>query len=419
MSIPLTPVDVYQIVNELSKQAVGQNAPKAVDLSTFMSVGETILRTGVENTLNAISLVQCRTIFAVRPYSGRFKTSYRPSWDFDRIARKLTPLMSDCEQSQNWNTQLTPNQLADGQSIDMYKINAPKWLQFNFYGSQTLQKHITRFINQMRDAFCSPEQMAEFWSATMLEFSNEIVMANDAKTEANLIGYIAGLYQMNQTNVFDFVNEYNLENGTEYTRQELLQSYTESFFKYIAETIKILSSRLVDNTVNYHASVDGYQKILRHTPKSFQRLLMYEPLMIKLRTNVLPGVFNPDLLNIGEYESINFWQNPNDPTRIIAKPNILNTATGASTAGTEQNIPYVVGLLYDRDAFGVLPILQNTRSTPVNAAGEYWNLFVHWLFKSYVDYTENAILFVLGDGGAPTARAMSDAHVAARKKKEG
>ena len=47
--------DVYTIMNEIVQQATARKDLAVVDASSFVSVGETVLRTGTENTLNAIS----------------------------------------------------------------------------------------------------------------------------------------------------------------------------------------------------------------------------------------------------------------------------------------------------------------------------------------------------------------------------
>lgn len=71
MARTLTPVDAHNIMNALVKQATGQQAITAVDTSSFVSAGELVLATGVENTLNALSMVIGRTLMAVRPYRAK------------------------------------------------------------------------------------------------------------------------------------------------------------------------------------------------------------------------------------------------------------------------------------------------------------------------------------------------------------
>ena len=42
----LIPQDAYQLINDLVELATGRQDLKAVDTSSFVSVGETVLRTG-------------------------------------------------------------------------------------------------------------------------------------------------------------------------------------------------------------------------------------------------------------------------------------------------------------------------------------------------------------------------------------
>ena len=54
----LTVKDAYQIMNALVKEATGQESTiQTEDLSGYVSAGETVLATGKENTLKALSMV--------------------------------------------------------------------------------------------------------------------------------------------------------------------------------------------------------------------------------------------------------------------------------------------------------------------------------------------------------------------------
>ena len=149
----------------------------------------------------------------------------------------------------------------------------------------------------------------------------------------------------------------------------------------------------------YHANLTGKKPILRHTPKERQKMIMYSPIFTKTRAEVYPTLFNPKYLDIGTFEGVNYWQSKKDPTHITAKPNILNVADGSSKiAETQVDIPYVLGLLFDEEALGVMPQFDYTSVTPFNSAGGYYNMYMHWRFNSYNDFTENMVLFVLGSG---------------------
>ena len=73
MARVLTTKDGYALMNALVRQATGQDSMTAIDASTFVSAGETVLATGIENTLNSLSLVIGRTFAAVRPYKAKLR----------------------------------------------------------------------------------------------------------------------------------------------------------------------------------------------------------------------------------------------------------------------------------------------------------------------------------------------------------
>ena len=395
----LTPVDVYALMNAVVSQATGRTDLAVVDTTTFASVGETVLRTGTENTLNAISTVIGKTIFSVRPYKGKLESLRVAQQRWGGQVRKIINLYDEAEKSDDWNTDVAQNALDDGNSVDMYKIRKPKAVQLNFYGTKVLQKHITRFRDQLSLAFHSEDEFIRFIDSVMVEFSNEIELLNEAESRTTLLNFMAGISSMGLTEV-DLVAEYNNEYGTQYTRAQLLSTYIESFMKFVAAEIKIYSSKLTDMSTLYHANLTGYNKIMRHTPKERQKMVMYEPIFIKTQAEVYSGLFNPEYLDIGSFEGVNYWQSQSTPTAINVKPNILDVATGTSKdAATAVELDYVLGILFDEEACGVMPQFDYSSTTPFNSAGGYYNMYMHWRFNSYCDYTENAVLFVLGEGG--------------------
>lgn len=400
MANTLTPIDVYQIVNQLADQALGgANNLKAVDTSSFVSVGELILRTGTENVMNALSTVLARTIFSVRPYTSPLSSIRVSEQRWGGQIRKITYLYSGSEASQDMNTDLNPDQLANGNSIDMYKINNPEPLQLNFYGTKKLQKHITRYRDALSLAFSSETEFIRFLDGVIVEFNNEVEVANEQETRATILNFMAGMIDMG-LEVVDLIELYNTENGTTYTRGQLLTAHMTEFMQFFAAEVKIRSKKLRNMSFNHHANITGKKPIPRHTPQRRQKMLMYDPLFIKAETKVYASLFNPQYLNIGVFEGVDYWQSQNNPTAINITPNILDVATGSSKAGNPVKADYIVGLLYDEEALGIMPQFEYASTTPFNSAGGYYNMFIHWRFNSYNDFTENAILFILGEGGA-------------------
>ena len=374
MANSYTPTDVYALVNEIVEQATGQKSIAVVDTTSFVSVGAQLVGTQIaaENTLNAISTVLARTIFSVRPYRGSLDIMRVSAERWGAIIRKVIPLPMEAEKSQDMNTDIDGDQLDDGESIDMFKINKPKVIQLAFWGTKKLQVHITRFRDQLSMAFTSEAEFMAFIDAVMTEFFNSLERMNEARTRGVLCNAIAGTYAMAATTpscVVDLTAGYNTKYDTSYTREQLLTTYAESFLKYFVAEVKKYSKKLKDSTSLYHANVLS-KKILHHTPQNLQKFIAYEPYFIDSETQVLPTVYNDELLRIVDYEGVNFWQDPATPEKIICKPTYLKESDATTIDASDAvEIDCVIGLLYDIDFMGVLPQFDYAATSPFNSAG--------------------------------------------------
>ena len=393
-------IDTYALVTEAYQQATGRKDIAAVDTTSFVAIGSILTQTQnmKETTLGVISQMVVRTIYNDRVTRRRLDILRADEERWGGVVRKLTELPLDPEESESFNTDINPTQLADGNSVDMYKIRKPKVIELNFWGQKILKTHITRFMYQLDAAFTSETEMARFVRSMMLQFYNDITRINDAKTRLVLLNAIGGVYEMG--NAVDLALEYNKEYGTAYTRDQLLTTYLEDFLKFTVSTVNIYSDNLEDSSALYHANLTDLPDILRETPKEYQRMLFYKPFFTKAKATVMPTIFNPDELQLGEYSTVNFWQDKKTPTEVKVKPTYLDVATGESKDADEAiTFDYVLGILYDVEFMGVFPKFEYATTTPLNSNGLYWNEFVHWSFNNWTDYTENAVVFYIGVGG--------------------
>lgn len=400
-------IDVYTLVNEVAKQATARKDLAAIDTTSFVAVGEVLTSTqsAKENTLDVMTQQVTRTILSTRATSQKLRIMTADEDRWGGIVRKLITLPLDAEQSQNFNTDIASTQLDDGNSIDMFKINKQKVIQLNFFGSKTLQIHRTKFLNQLDSAFSSERELMRFYEALTVEFRNAIVRLNDAKTRAVINNAIGASYL--NGNYVDLAAAYNTEFNTQYSREQLLTSNFQHFYQWVCAYIETLSDNMTDESALYHVNLTGYADILHETPKNLQRMLIYKPFITRAKTLVLPTIFNPSDLNLGQYETVNFWQAKKDSSnndvsmKVNVKPTYLNPSTAKGVdASSAVSLDYVLGMVYDVEFMGVFPKLTTTASSPLNAAGLYVNEFVHWLFNNWMDETENHMLLIIGAGGA-------------------
>lgn len=393
----LTPVDVYKIVNDMNSQMFGTKEITAIDATSFVSVGEKMLRSGTENIMNAMAVTFMTNYFPNTPYIGKVKIIDETSERWGAITLETVPLHQDEEASEDTNTDLNTTQFDDGNSVDMYKIKKPKVVQLKFYGTKKEQNHITRLDDQLIQAFRSPEEFSNFYISVMTEFRNDIEQAMEAGRRLAICNYIAGISAMGLY-VVDLTTVYNQEHGTSYTGLQLRSNNAKNFVPWFVAYVQNLSDCMTERSTLYHANFTG-QDILRFTPKEYQKFIMLNSFWKQAQTSVLSATFNEKYLKIADVEFVNYWQSIKNPERIKIKPNILDLESGTSkNAPKDVDLPYVLGCIFDRRAVGVNYQFTKTITTPVNAAGDYYNTYVHYRKNYWNNYTHNGVVFVMGEG---------------------
>lgn len=422
MARTITPIDAHVIMNALVNQATGTEGISVVDSSTFVSAGETVLNTGIENTLDALSIVIGRTIVAIRPYSAKMTLVQEEDYGlYSNRVRKISFYDKGAKPVGMFNTQLHTENLYNGvdntahgsetaSSVgSMWEQDKPVAIEFNFGGSSVWDFEITMYLDQLKMAFTDENKFVRFWNGMMLSKQNEMERAKEAFNRMNVLNYIGGLYDLhksgaNTTSVINLTKAYNDKYGTTYTSAELRSTHFKSFLEFFVSTFKKHSNYLTEATANYHwnptVTRDGvtYNKIIRQTAKENQRVFLFEDLFIDATANVLPEIFNPEYIDVGNYEKVTYWQSQNDRASVKITPAIPNTANPASqTTGNAVEIPYVVGLIFDRDAIVTCFQFEGADSTPIEARKRYVNTWYHNAKNAINDFTENAVLFIMED----------------------
>jgi hypothetical protein len=403
MANTLTPVDVYAIVNAAAAEMYGANATlQAQDTSSFVSIGEHMLRTGYTNTLNALSTVIARTIVAVRPYRGKFEIIARVPEEWGGITRKISFYAGKFEAETMWNTDINATNLVDGNSIDHYKITKTYPLEMNFCGTKVIKKRDTTFADQLDQAFHSESEFSDFYSAKMVAIANDIALGYEAENRLQVLNAIGATYNVGATRQkVNLVAAYNAKYGTSKTVADLLGADFKSFCEFFVAKIKGDMELMSEYNSLFHIyparNDDGGNALtlLRHTPAEMRRLIMYRPIFRDAEAVIFPSLFDPSFLRMQDYEGVEYWQNPNVPEAVNIKPNQLNVGTGQAVDGTAVTLDHVVALLFDRDAIATSLKLQKTITTPVNADGDYFNTVYHWAFQFKQDQTENMILYYM------------------------
>lgn len=401
--------DVYAVMNDLYRQATGQNDINVVDTSTFIDAGQRVLDTGVGNVLDSLSILVGETWMNERPYTGKFKIITKDMPGFASRKRKISFYTQDAEASGMYNTDLYTN-IGDGLGDDagvgnMWEQKLPKMVEEYFYSEAVWDDHYSQYEDQIKLAFRSEGEFIAWINAFMTVFNNGLELRLEAKNRTLILDRIAGNYLQKATRPESAVNMtkvYNDYCGTNYTTEEILKEHREDFLKVFGTKREIDSDRLTQLTKKYHDSMTKTENgieydVLRHSPKDKQRFIYYGPIFRAAKNFTYADIFNPQFIPQVQGEEVMSWQAfdtdiEDNNMKVYCKPAMPN---GAETDNVQ--LDYVLGLLFDEDAIMSNNIFTHVYTTPIEARKGYRNVWFHYRFRSYQDYTENSILYYMAD----------------------
>ena len=394
----LTIQDISSVANAVIANAQGKT-PSSVDTEDFTTLAQLALLQGYDPLTTAISQVLSRTIFSIRPYNAKFKGLEKDAIKWGNHVRKLNPIDKPLEVDNRLRLD-NGNLLADGDTLDPYVIKKPEVLQTNFYGSNTYQKHITIWRDQLDTAFSGPEQFGNFLTMIMGSAADQLEQTREEMARGALVNLIAGTAGLG--NVWHILTDYNTETGGSYTAVTIMDPANFApFYRWFVAKLQTLMDRLEERTILHHVNPfrDGTQRFLmRHTPKSLQHIYMLSDFVNKAEAVSVSTTFHDDYLKVADFEKVNFWMFP-------ANPALIQTDASALSPGDANNDGYittvtfngntVIGVLFDDEAAGINLVNQWSAVSPFNPRGGYYNEFWHETARWWNDNTENCIVLAL------------------------
>lgn len=384
---------ISTILNSIVADAQGRTANIATtprNTAEFVTMATTALSAGTDPIMNSIMQMVNRTVFAYRPYTRKFQLLDVDGIEWGNTVRKITPIFTDGAENQP----MYNAQPVDGGSTDQWTIKRPKVAQTVFTGAEQYEIQApTVFVDQINTAFRGPDELSQFIANQVGEVSNE--MEQQAETLARMTAVNFAAAKIHTDNgVVHLLTEYKAATGlNDLTAQTVYQPENfPAFIKWVYARIASVSDQMTERSTAYHTTLDN-AIILRHTPKEYQRLLMFSPAMHEIKSMVLADTYHDSFLSLIPYEAVNFWQNLNQPQQINVVCKYMDTDGSINTETVAKD--KVFAILYDRDAMGVNVFSEGALVTPVNAKGKYYNTFHHMAKRYWNDTTENGVVFLL------------------------
>lgn len=371
----MTTEQIYTLVNEVNAEAYGTNALAVVDTSSLISLGNTVLSssTNTEAFLNTLAQRIGRTILRFRDYRNKLGDMVLNDFEYGAILQKIKVVMPKAEEDQMFD-------LVDGQAIDHYVVAKPDVAQRLFVTRTPYQFHITIQRETLKEAFLSENAMGSFIGIVFGEVRNAIESSLEnlgRVTLATAIAETAGT-----TRMVDMVSLYNTLYRPSPTLDAITCQNDPDFMRFSISLINTYLDGMQDLSTLYNNG-----DFETFTPKEDLRVKIISSFNRRLQTVVEYAAFHdqfvrPDI----DFTTINYWQSSQNPMDIkITRP----------SDGDSVSRGNVVALIHDRDAMGVYKMDEVVLTSPVNAAGAYYNTYWHEKQLRFIDPSENFIAFTL------------------------
>ena len=368
----MTTNQIYTIVNSIVDQAIGDSGIVATDTQGLVSLGNVVLdsSTNTEAFLNTLAQRIGRTIYRFRAYNNKFTDMIVSDMEWGAILQKIRVEMPVAESDEMYG-------LTDGVAVDHYVVAKPKAHQKLFVTRTPYQFKITIQRETLKEAFLSAEAMGAFIALVFGEVRNAIELSLE---NLGRLTMCAAISETTASQTINLVTDYNAETGSTLTAATAMHS--ADFLRYAIYRINNIVDMMQDMSVLY---CDGV--LPTFTNLENMRVKVLSKFQRRLETMVDYAAFHEQFTKIDkQYTTVNFWQAEQDPDEIdIKKP----------SDGSAFNETNIVAVIHDRDAFGIYQIDETVLTTPINAAGAYYNQYWHEKQGRFVDTAENLVVFTL------------------------
>ena len=374
---------VCTIMNDVTKEMLGDQAIIKEDLSNVVDIGNTIeTAAGLDNYVRKLVDHIGKVVFVNRPYSGSAPSVLMDGWEYGSILEKVTyDTLPEATENETWNLQ-------DGQTYDVNKFTQPK-VSTKFYNKRTTFEIPMSFAErQVKSAFNSPSQINAFFSMIHNAIDKSMTVKTDGLVSRTINNMIAEtIHAANTVNAVNLLAVYKLRFPEDNTITAANCLYKPEFIRFAAFTMKLYSDRLIKLSKLFNIG-----KKDRFTSKDLQHIVLLAEFESLAATYLQSDTFHNELTALPKAETIPYWQGSGVDFATESTSKIHVT----TSSGIEVQQTGILGIIFDREALGVSNLDRRVTAN-YNGKGEFYN---NW-FKAdagyFNDLNENFVVFYVAD----------------------
>lgn len=369
---------ISTLINEtIVPNTMGEGTTIAEDLSNIVDLGTAIADLTADDMKNFTKdfiVGIAKNFFDTRLYEGSDYGLFSDFQTYGGIVQRVKASLLETEDSPIWTLE-NGTDYFDGVYRGVSTSN-------KIYTQDSIWKIANSIpVEQFKQYFLSAEgveQLVSLIESTVENTLRRNIHALSKRTLCQLIG---------ESKQIHLLAQYASESGRTLTAAEALLD--KDFQLWLGVVIMRLRDLVTEYNEKYN---DG--TIETFTPKEDTRVTILSEVDKKMNFFMTSDVFHNDLVSIGKYNTINFWQNQG--TGLL--PSLGVTAeiklTDGATQPTITDLTNVIGVIYDKYSAGVTARLDKVTAQYI-ANGDYTNYFHHVANRRFVDTRNTAIALIL------------------------
>lgn len=372
---------IYQLVNEATRETLGESAIVNEDLSNLVEVGDAVFNaTQQDNYVRKLVDKVGRVIISTRKYTGRLVSVIMDSTEYGSVTEKISFILPQAQENESW-------QLEDGVHYDQDIFTAPEVKVKYYNGKTTFEVPLSIADEQLKSAFRGRAEMDAFLSGIYLAVENALTLAMENLILRTINNYTGEAYNARATSYKGAINLLSLYKtiNTSYTGTPEQALRDKDFIRFASIKIKNVIRRMTSMSTLFN--IDGMQ---RHTPVADLHLVLHDEFLSFAEGYLQSDTFHDELVKLPNAESVSYWQGTGDDFE-LANTTKIDVKT---TSGATVSLPYVIGVAFDRNALGVANFDRRTTQHR-NAKAEFVNLWYKQDARYFNDLTENFVMFYL------------------------
>lgn len=375
---------VATLLNEtIVPNLLGESTTISADLSNIVDLGTAladITAEGMQDYAKDLVVGVARNLFDSRAYRSETYGLMNDAREFGGVVQRVKVKLYSATDSPIWTLQ-----------------NGQDYFDGTYYGADIDSKIYTKDtifqvknsipVEKFRQSFTSADGVMSLIATIEQQVDNTITMELNGLAKTTLQQMIATSVANGQ--VIHLLTEYNTLAGLSGDDALTVDTclYNAPFLRWCAMTIVRLRDLTQDMNKKYN---DG--SIETFTPADDLRVTLLSEFARSIEFNMEADTFHNDIVSVGEYNVINFWQNSSDSML----PSLGTTAEVKTNVGDADPVTVsgVVGTIFDRYTAGLTARLDKITAQYI-ANGDYTTYFHHIANSRFIDTRNTGIVLCL------------------------